>query len=216
MRAALEFIRRFRWPGMRVAWVMCAAYLGLTACSSADDKLARFIADTRQQPGEGVEPLPQMEPSESFVYRDFGLRSPFLPSSPRSGTGLDTRPEQQPNLEFLEQYCLGTLKMVGALRLGGQVYGLVETKDGLVHRFSVSAAEIEAIRARLEELLRTGAKIDATQAAARLAELEHIAAENAAAGPLTHPDIDKHPFYLPLAAPCCDSAIEVARGPSTE
>ncbi|TLY75108.1 MAG: pilus assembly protein PilP [Gammaproteobacteria bacterium] len=36
--------------------------------------------------------------------------------------------------EFLEQFSLDTLKMVGTLRLGGHMFGLVQTKDGLVHR----------------------------------------------------------------------------------
>jgi type IV pilus assembly protein PilP len=29
------------------------------------------------------------------------------------------------------------LKMVGTLKLGGQIYGLVQTKDGLVHRVTI-------------------------------------------------------------------------------
>jgi type IV pilus assembly protein PilP len=122
-------------PGFRL---LCAAlacgYGALTACSSADDELSRFIEDTKHQPGGRVEPLPEIKPYESFVYNAYELRSPFLPSSPGSGAGLGVRPDQKRNREFLEQYSLDTLKMVGTLRLGGQMYGLVETKDGLVHR----------------------------------------------------------------------------------
>ena len=44
------------------------------------------------------------------------------------------QPDQKRSREFLEQYSLDTLRMVGTLRLSGQMYGLVETKDGLVHR----------------------------------------------------------------------------------
>ena len=62
-------------------------------------------------------------------------RSPFLPAS-RGGTpgspGL--RPDSKRNREFLEQFSLDTLKMVGTLKLTNQTYGLVQTKDGLVHR----------------------------------------------------------------------------------
>jgi type IV pilus assembly protein PilP len=36
--------------------------------------------------------------------------------------------------EYLEQFPLDTLKMVGTLRLRGGNYGLVQTKDGLIHR----------------------------------------------------------------------------------
>ncbi len=110
----------------------CAA---LSACSSADDELTRYIEDTKKEPGGRVEPLPEIKPYETYVYNAYDLRSPFMPSSPGSGAGLNgPHPDQKRNREFLEQYSLDTLKMVGTLRLGGQMFGLVETKDGLVHR----------------------------------------------------------------------------------
>jgi type IV pilus assembly protein PilP len=113
----------------------CAAYLAITACSNADDDLARFVEDTKKEPGGRVAPLPEIKPYETYVYAATDLRSPFLPSSPGSGAGLaGVRPDQKRNREFLEQYSLDTLKMVGTLRLGGSIYGLVQTKDGLVHR----------------------------------------------------------------------------------
>jgi type IV pilus assembly protein PilP len=112
-----------------------AGYAVLTACSSADNELARFIEDTKKEPGGRVEPLPEIKPYETYVYAAAEMRSPFLPSSPGSGAGYGgIRPDQKRNREFLEQFSLDTLKMVGTLRLGGQMYGLVQTKDGLVHR----------------------------------------------------------------------------------
>jgi type IV pilus assembly protein PilP len=113
----------------------CAVYAALTACSSADGELARFIEDTKKEPGGRVEPLPEIKPYETFVYAASDMRSPFLPSSPGSGAGINgVRPDSKRNREFLEQYSLDTLRMVGTLRLGGSMYGLVQTKDGLVHR----------------------------------------------------------------------------------
>ena len=47
------------------------------------------------------------------------------------------RPDSKRNREFLEQFSLDTLKMVGTLNLGGNRYGLVSTKDGRVHRVVV-------------------------------------------------------------------------------
>jgi type IV pilus assembly protein PilP len=44
------------------------------------------------------------------------------------------RPDVKRNREFLEQYSLDTLKMVGTLDKGGNHFGLLQTKDGLVHR----------------------------------------------------------------------------------
>jgi type IV pilus assembly protein PilP len=125
--------------GIRLTCVAlaCAGYVVLTACSSADDELTRFVEDTKKEPGGRVDPLPEIKPYETYVYAAQDLRSPFLPSSPGSGAGLaGVRPDQKRNREFLEQYSLDTLKMVGTLRLGGSIFGLVQTKDGLVHRVS--------------------------------------------------------------------------------
>jgi type IV pilus assembly protein PilP len=116
----------------------CVAWLGLTACSSADDDLAHFIDETKHEPGGRVESLPEVKPYETFTYAAADMRSPFVPSSPGSGAGLaGVRPDQKRNREFLEQFSLDTLKMVGTLKLEGRVFGLVRTKDGLVHRVTV-------------------------------------------------------------------------------
>jgi type IV pilus assembly protein PilP len=113
-------------------------YALLAGCSSADDDLNNFIQETKHEPGGRVEPLPEIKPYETFVYSDSEMRSPFMPSAPGAGAGLaGVRPDQKRNREFLEQFSLDTLKMVGTLRLGGSMYGLVQTKDGLVHRVAV-------------------------------------------------------------------------------
>jgi type IV pilus assembly protein PilP len=112
------------------------AYGALTACSSADDELSRFIEDTKKEPGGRVEPLPEIKPYETFVYADSDMRSPFMPG-PTGGGPNGLRPDSKRNREFLEQFSLDTLRMVGTLRLGGAIYGLVQTKDGLVHRVTV-------------------------------------------------------------------------------
>lgn len=107
----------------------------LTACSSADDELSRFIEDTKKEPGGRVEPLPEVKPYETFIYSATSVRSPFQPASPGGGPGAPgVRPDQKRNREFLEQFPLDTLQMVGTLKLGGSNYALVQTKDKLVHR----------------------------------------------------------------------------------
>jgi type IV pilus assembly protein PilP len=113
----------------------CTVYGVLSACSSADEDLQRFIEDTKKEPGGRVEPLPEIKPYETFVYADSDMRSPFMPGPTGGPSGL--RPDPKRNREFLEQFSLDTLKMVGTLRLGGLMYGLVQTRDGLVHRVSV-------------------------------------------------------------------------------
>ena len=58
----------------------------------------------------------------------------------RAGLGRGAggvRPDARRNREFLEGFSLDTLKMVGTLHLGGRIYGLVQTKDGLIHRVAL-------------------------------------------------------------------------------
>jgi type IV pilus assembly protein PilP len=114
----------------------CSLLVSLAACTSADDELQRFIDDTKRESGGRVEPLPEIKPYQSFTYAAASLRSPFVPGTPGGGNSNapNVRPDIKRNREFLEQYSLDTLKMVGTLKLSGQTYGLVQTKDGLVHR----------------------------------------------------------------------------------
>jgi type IV pilus assembly protein PilP len=131
-----QYDSQFRF-GAALAWALLAGVsVGLTACSSADDELTRFIEDTRKEPGGKVDPIPEVKPYETFLYAAADMRSPFVPGG-SSGSGLGgLRPDSKRNREFLEQFSLDTLKMVGTLKLGGRMYGLVQTKDGLVHRVS--------------------------------------------------------------------------------
>ena len=115
--------------------VLCVAVIALTGCTSADSDLQQFIQQTEQQPGGHVPPLPEVKPYETYVYDDESLRSPFVPSQ---ASGFNSvRPDSKRAREFLEQFSLDTLKMVGTLRITGTMYGLVQTKDGIVHRVTV-------------------------------------------------------------------------------
>jgi type IV pilus assembly protein PilP len=105
----------------------------LAGCSGRDSDLDRFIDATKKEPGGRVEPLPEVKPYEAYAYTDQDLRSPFVPGG-SGGANAGLRPDSKRNREFLEQFSLDTLKMVGTLNLGANRYGLVATKDGRVHR----------------------------------------------------------------------------------
>src|SRR6187399_3588693 len=106
----------------------------LSGCSSKDDELEQFIADTKKEPGGRVEPLPELKPYESYTYESSAVRSPFMPGGSGASSVGALRPDSRRNREFLEQFSLDTLRMVGTLRLSDRTYGLIKTKDGLVHR----------------------------------------------------------------------------------
>src|SRR5688572_23784048 len=113
---------------------LCVALASLSGCSSKDDELNQFIADTKKEPGGRIEPLPELKPYETYTYASADMRSPFMPGGSGAGSAAGLRPDTRRNREFLEQFSLDTLRMVGTLRLNERTYGLIKTKDGLVHR----------------------------------------------------------------------------------
>ena len=119
--------------------LMLIAGFGLTACGSDMDDLDQYINDVKAKPGGRIEPLPEITPYEVFTYvaDAEGLRSPFAPDAPHAAAGIaagSTRPDRDRSREFLEQFPLDTLRMVGTMQLGETSYGLVQTSDGLIHR----------------------------------------------------------------------------------
>ena len=116
--------------------VAAVAVLATAAgCSDDTDQLRAKIAEIKARPGGRIEPLPEVKPYETFAYPASDERSPFEPGMPASATGPNAvRPDSSRPREFLEQFSLDTLRMVGTLKLQGRIYGLVQTRDGLVHR----------------------------------------------------------------------------------
>ena len=127
-------IARSKFTFARGTLLALLAIGGLSACSSDMDKLKADIEEAYKRPGGPVESLPEIKPYETFAYDASSVRSPFVPAAPTSTANSGLRPDKRRNPEFLEQFSLDTLKMVGTLDLGGHNYGLVQTQDGLVHR----------------------------------------------------------------------------------
>ena len=112
---------------------------GAAGCGGDMDDLDKFINETKALPGGRIEPLPEITPYEIFTYvaDAEGFRSPFVPDAPQGAVGAaagGTRPDRDRSREFLEQYPLDTLRMVGTMELDNTNYGLVQTSDGLIHR----------------------------------------------------------------------------------
>ena len=110
-----------------------AGSLLLGGCSGDLDELRADVEKAKQRPGGRIQPLPEVKPYVSHEYEMVDRRSPFLQSLAGENPS-GPRPDVQRAREYLEQFPLDTLKMVGTLRLGGAYYGLLQTRDGLIHR----------------------------------------------------------------------------------
>ena len=116
--------------------LMIFIMLALTACGGDMEDIAQYVTEVKQRPGNGIEPLPQIRPYEMFEYHVENRRSPFVQERSIAENTASTGPSpiKDRNKEYLEQFPLDSLNMVGTLELGGETYGLVQTNDGLVHR----------------------------------------------------------------------------------
>jgi len=119
---------------LRISTVSMA--LALTACGGGMSDLEQYVAEVKQRPGGRIEPLPQIKPYETFDYHVEDKRSPFIRERAIVENASPTGPSpiKNRNKEYLEQFSLDTLNMVGTLERAGKTYGLVQTNDGLVHR----------------------------------------------------------------------------------
>jgi type IV pilus assembly protein PilP len=119
---------------MKRLLLLAAVATLLSACGGGNAAMQERVAEIKKRPGGRIEPLPEIKPYETYNYDPAGIRSPFEPGDSGAGAAGGIRPDSSRTREFLEQYSLDTLRMVGTLRQGGRVFGLVQTKDGLVHR----------------------------------------------------------------------------------
>jgi type IV pilus assembly protein PilP len=122
---------------MRNVGVIGAVLAGLVAagCSGGQSDLQKWIEATKKKPGGRIQALPEVKPYETYAYSASKMRSPFQPQGAGAANGLASlRPVSRRNREFLEGFSLDTLRMVGTFKVGNNSYGLVQSKDGLVHK----------------------------------------------------------------------------------
>lgn len=124
----------------RLLLAVCVS-AGLGACGSDMNDLRAYVDEVKARPGGRIEPLPQIRPAPSFAYEEAGRRSPFMPDTPQARVNNDPDAVRGPDpnraREFLEQFPLDTLRMVGTMNSQAGTFGLVQTSDGLIHRVTV-------------------------------------------------------------------------------
>lgn len=117
-----------------------AVVSALSACGRANDDLHAYIDEVKTRPGGRIEPLPPVHPAPSFVYEPGDRRSPFVAEAQRrvnNNPNAIVGPDPNRPREFLEQFPLDTMHMVGTLADRRASFGLVQTADGLVSRVTV-------------------------------------------------------------------------------
>ena len=133
--------------------IVVLAILGVAGCVSSDmSDLKKQVSDIMSRPGGRLEPLPEIKPYEAYIYESGKLaaRNPFkrfyvveqshtidekAEGPVDDGLTEEMRSEiQNRNREELEGFELDTIKMVGTLQNEDNLWGIVITPGGIVHR----------------------------------------------------------------------------------
>jgi len=122
-------------------WVLAASVASLVACSGGNQyaDLDAFVAEKRAAPSGQITPIPALKAYRAFSYTASGLRAPFnRPVDVKEIARLEATSNIKPDLkrekEFLEQFSLDSMTVVGTVRLDGVLWALVKDPDGGVHR----------------------------------------------------------------------------------
>lgn len=122
-------------------WSLLVLLFGLlSGCGGGNNAdLQQFIEETKRRPAGAIEPLPSFRPYEAFTYSASTERSPFEPPVKALdlyyGTGnSDIQPDLTRRKEYLEEFSLESLRMVGTLELDKTLWALVDDRQGGIHR----------------------------------------------------------------------------------
>ncbi|HEY4128136.1 MAG TPA: pilus assembly protein PilP [Gammaproteobacteria bacterium] len=119
--------------------------LSLSACGDRMGDLQQYTNEVKARKGGHIEPIPQIKPFEVYTYADQDQRSPFIPAGEtrtdpnanRGATVAGLHPDFNRNREYLEQFPLDGLRMVGTLAIDNTLFGLVKDSDNVLHRVQI-------------------------------------------------------------------------------
>ncbi|MBK1722115.1 pilus assembly protein PilP [Thiocystis violacea] len=121
---------------------LCVPFLLVGCGGDKMGELQAYVQSVLARPPGPIEPLPEIKPVDTFVYEPGDRRDPFVPdaqSEPEEeiaeAGGLAPDPNRRK--EELESSPLDSLRMVGTLDLGNERWGLIRTKEGILHRVRV-------------------------------------------------------------------------------
>jgi len=112
----------------------------LMGCNQGFDDLYAYIEQQKSAHIGSVKPIPQFKPYETFTYSAYELRDPFeaaIDIEEEADKEDLLSPDKSRPRQPLEAFPLDTLRMVGVLEQGENLWGLIEDPKKVVHRVQV-------------------------------------------------------------------------------
>lgn len=125
-----------------IGLLCCITFLSACGGSGEHEDLQNYIRKTKDTPSGTIDPLPAFRPYQPFSYSAMTLRSPFEPpvrAEDRSDlvSGVSVAPDLDREKEYLENFNIASLTMVGTLTKEGQLMALIDDGQGGVHTVTV-------------------------------------------------------------------------------
>ncbi|MEE8056527.1 MAG: pilus assembly protein PilP [Pseudomonadales bacterium] len=120
--------------------LLCVATI-ITACGGGGDyqDLDAFMAGKKSTPGGHIKPIPAFKAYKAFSYSATALRGPFerpveVTEITRLRMATNVKPDFNRTKEYLEQFSLDSLSMVGTIEQANVLWALMQDESGGVHR----------------------------------------------------------------------------------
>ena len=115
----------------------------LAGCGREMRDLEDYVEEVKSREPPGIDPIPEVKPYQVYKYQASNERDPFDTSiftakivekirKPNSTVSPD--PNRTP--EFLENFPLDTLRMVGTMEQRGSLWALIQTPEKTIQRIS--------------------------------------------------------------------------------
>lgn len=119
--------------------MITALVLSLTGCEGDNLRdLRAYVEEVKARRAGPIQPLPEIKQIETFAYVAGDRRNPFSAEQAEEADMSTSTSGIQPDLvrhkEEMEAFPLDSIRMVGTLAQSDLSWGLVQSKDGTIHR----------------------------------------------------------------------------------
>lgn len=127
------------------AWILLVAISTtfLSGCGRELRDLEDYAEEVKSREPPGIDPIPEVKPYQSFKYQADKARNPFdasifqakiVQNIRKTNSTISPNPNRTP--EFLENFPLDALVMVGTMEQAGTLWALVQTPEKTIQRVS--------------------------------------------------------------------------------
>ncbi len=135
-------------------------------CGREMRDLEDYVEEVKSREPPGIDPIPEVKPYQSYKYQANNQRNPFEASIfqakivekiKRPNSSISPDPNRTP--EFLENFPLDSLRMVGTLEQRGSLWALIQTPEKTIQRIS-SGNYVGQNNGKVLEVSDAGIKIE--------------------------------------------------------